>query len=327
VAAQLSAGAAEVAVLRNGFTIQFVRKQQMGDKTRLFTSTGFMDVATDEIASFEKDETPPPAPPVAQVAMKETGNRMSVPESSASSTSASAEGGAATFSANGVSSQSAAITKVDIDAAVREAGSRHQLDPDFINSVIKAESNFHPHAVSRKGAQGLMQLMPQTASKLGVTDPFDPKANIEAGTAHLSALMDMYNNDPIKALAAYNAGAHRVQQYHGVPPYRETRAYVAKIVRDFNAKKRAQMQLAASTASAKKPAPKKTVLHTANDVDAASANAETANAAANSTTTTSSPTPAAANKSSTTTLHKTTKKKTAAPRPQQTSVAKTNNPA
>jgi soluble lytic murein transglycosylase-like protein len=75
---------------------------------------------------------------------------------------------------------------------------------------------------------------------------------VEAGTAHLSALLDQYNNDPIKALAAYNAGAHRVKQYHGVPPYRETRAYVAKIVRDFNAKKRAQMKAAA--ASAKKNA-------------------------------------------------------------------------
>jgi soluble lytic murein transglycosylase-like protein len=88
--------------------------------------------------------------------------------------------------------------------------------------------------------------MPATAAELGVADPFDPRANVEAGTAHLSALLDRYNNDPIKALAAYNAGAHRVKQYNGVPPYRETRAYINKIVRDFNAKKRAQMKAAAA---------------------------------------------------------------------------------
>jgi soluble lytic murein transglycosylase-like protein len=85
-----------------------------------------------------------------------------------------------------------------------------------------------------------MQLMPATAALLGVSNPFDPKANVEAGTAYLSQLLDQYNNDPIKALAAYNAGPQRVQQYHGVPPYRETKAYVARIVRDFNAKKKAQ---------------------------------------------------------------------------------------
>jgi soluble lytic murein transglycosylase-like protein len=84
-----------------------------------------------------------------------------------------------------------------------------------------------------------------------VADPFDPKANVEAGTAHLGALLDQYHNDPIKALAAYNAGAHRVKQYNGVPPYRETRDYINKIVRDFNAKKRAQMKAAAAS----KPAP------------------------------------------------------------------------
>ncbi len=87
-----------------------------------------------------------------------------------------------------------------------------------------------------------MQLMPGTANKLGVADPFDPQANVEGGTAYLSQLLDQYHDDPIKALAAYNAGPHRVEQYHGVPPYMETRAYVARIVRDFNAKKRAQMK-------------------------------------------------------------------------------------
>jgi soluble lytic murein transglycosylase-like protein len=116
-----------------------------------------------------------------------------------------------------------------------------------VASVIRAESNFKPHAVSPKGAQGLMQLMPSTAAQLGVANAFDPKANIEAGTAHLNALLNLYHDDPVKALAAYNAGAHRVDQYHGVPPYHETRAYVSKIVRDYNAKKRAQMKTLPAT--------------------------------------------------------------------------------
>ena len=104
-----------------------------------------------------------------------------------------------------------------------------------------------------------MQLMPSTAAQLGVADAFDPRANVEAGTAHLSALLDLYNNDPIRALAAYNAGAHRVKQYNGVPPYRETRDYINKIVRDFNAKKRAQMKTAAAanaSAATKAASPK-----------------------------------------------------------------------
>jgi soluble lytic murein transglycosylase-like protein len=137
---------------------------------------------------------------------------------------------------------------------VKEIASKYQLDPDFVASVIKAESNFNPHAVSRKGARGLMQLMPQTASQLGVKDAFDPKANVEAGTAHLNALLEQYHDDPVKALAAYNAGAHRVKQYHGVPPYRETRAYVAAIVRDFNAKKRAELRAEAARKKASSPA-------------------------------------------------------------------------
>ena len=92
-----------------------------------------------------------------------------------------------------------------------------------------------------------MQLMPGTAAKLGVKDAFDPKANVDAGTAHLGELLELYHNDPLKALAAYNAGAHRVEQYHGVPPYRETRAYISRIVRDFNAKKLAQMKATQSS--------------------------------------------------------------------------------
>lgn len=236
LAAQLSAYCAEKAVLRNGFTIRFERKEQTGDVVRLFTPGGFLDVAVTDIESFEADDTPaPPAQPVAQTPVSAPVAAVPPPATS---------------------SAKPAMSREELDRFVRETSSRYQLDPDFVISVIKAESNFQARAVSRKGAQGLMQLMPQTASQLGVADPFDPKANVEGGTAYLNQLLEMYHNDPIKALAAYNAGAHRVQQYHGVPPYRETQAYIARIVRDFNAKKRAQMKAASSqerNAGATKP--------------------------------------------------------------------------
>ncbi|HEX3585895.1 MAG TPA: lytic transglycosylase domain-containing protein [Candidatus Angelobacter sp.] len=234
--AQLSAFAGQIAVLRNGFTIHFDHKEQSGNSTRLYTSTGYLDIASNQIASFDVDETPvtPEPQPVAQP--------VPVPQPSIQSSAAKL----ATVASQTTLTAKAAQQNIDLDQVVREASSKNRLDPDFVSSVIRAESNFKTHAVSKKGAQGLMQLMPSTAAQLGVADPFDPRANVEAGTAHLSALLDRYNNDPIKALAAYNAGAHRVKQYNGVPPYRETRDYINKIVRDFNARKRAQMKAAAA---------------------------------------------------------------------------------
>jgi hypothetical protein len=231
--AQLSAFAGEIAVLRNGFSIHFDRKEQNGSITRLYTGKGFMDIASDQIESFAVDETPvvpdPPAAPVGtqSAAQPSTANQVVAPSPTAQ-----------------------AVNAVNIDQVVRDAASKNRLDPDFVSSVIRAESNFKTHAISKKGAQGLMQLMPGTAAQLGVADPFDPKANVEAGTSYLSSLLDLYHDDPIKALAAYNAGSFRVKQYNGVPPYRETRAYISKIVRDFNAKKRAQMKAAATTKTA-----------------------------------------------------------------------------
>jgi len=242
VLAQMSAFAGQIAILRNGFSIHFDRKEQSANSTRLFTSTGYLDIANDQIVSFEEDESPvTPEPIVAQPAAQ-LASHPPANQPSASPPSTQPLAGA---SKTAVSAQ--ATQAIDLDQVVREASSRNRLDPDFVSSVIMAESNFKTHAISKKGALGLMQLMPATASQLGVADPFDPRANVEAGTAHLSALLDRYHNDPIKALAAYNAGAHRVKQYNGVPPYRETRAYITKIVRDFNAKKRAQMKAAAST--------------------------------------------------------------------------------
>lgn len=214
--ASISAFAGEIALLRNGFSIRHDRREQIGDLTRLFTSEGYVDVPTDQIVSFEKEEAPVPAPP-----------RADAPPAALPAPPAD---------------PNADPNRVDIDQLVREASEKRRIDPDFVNSVIKYESNFHPRAVSSKGAQGLMQLMPGTAAQLGVTDAFDPKANVEAGTEYLFQLLTLYDNDPIKALAAYNAGPHRVEQYHGVPPYRETRMYISHIVTDFNRKKQAKMK-------------------------------------------------------------------------------------
>ena len=123
---------------------------------------------------------------------------------------------------------------------VNEASGRYRLDPDLVNSVIKAESGFNVRAVSPKGAQGLMQLMPGTATQMGVPNAFDPQANVEGGTKYLRELLEKYNFDLVKALAAYNAGPQKVERFGGVPPYYETRAYVARVVKDFNKKKAAQ---------------------------------------------------------------------------------------
>ena len=111
------------------------------------------------------------------------------------------------------------------------AAKEHKVDPAFIAAVIKVESNGHAHAVSRKGARGLMQLMPATARRLGVRSPFDPRDNIRGGVAYLAELAERFgetNADLI--LAAYNAGEHAVEEYGGVPPYRETRDYVKRVL-------------------------------------------------------------------------------------------------
>lgn len=248
VLAQISAFAGEIAVLRNGFSIHFDRKEQTASSTRLYTSTGYLDIATDQITSFEQDETPAtPEAPAATAATQPASPAMAA-KPLLKTPAANPLPAAQPVAINEVTAPAkTASAAIDLDQVVLEASSRNRLDPDFVRSVIMAESNFKAHAVSKKGALGLMQLMPATAAQLGVADPFDPRANVEAGTAHLSALLDRYHNDPLKALAAYNAGAHRVKQYNGVPPYRETRAYINQIVRDFNARKRAQMKAASAT--------------------------------------------------------------------------------
>lgn len=203
--------ATEQAVLRNGFAIDHERREVVdgGRTTRLFLSDeggSFVDVATSDITGFEKVE--------------KRAESAVVPEAVAS-----------------------ALSERDILAIVREASQNHQIDEDLVRSVIHAESSFKTNAVSKKGARGLMQLMPATAQGLGVKDSFDPWENVMGGTRYLRDLLARYNNDIVKALAAYNAGAQRVDQYRGVPPYRETRLYVAQIVREYNKAKLAERAL------------------------------------------------------------------------------------
>jgi soluble lytic murein transglycosylase-like protein len=121
-------------------------------------------------------------------------------------------------------------TPPTIGAQIRDAAERHGLSEQLVTAVIRVESGFNPRAVSPKGAQGLMQLMPATASQLGVRNVFDVAENIDGGVRHLRGLIERFENNLSLALAAYNAGERAVLQYGGIPPYPETEQYVARIL-------------------------------------------------------------------------------------------------
>lgn len=121
------------------------------------------------------------------------------------------------------------FTQKEIDDAISKAADRHAVDPNLVRALVKVESNFNPNAVSRKGAMGLMQLMPQTARQMKLTNPFNPEENIDAGVRHLKDLLDSYGGDVRLSLAAYNAGAGAVARSAGIPHYAETRNYVKRI--------------------------------------------------------------------------------------------------
>lgn len=190
-----------VAVLHNGFTIRHESRESVGELTRLHLGGERGYLELDSADIARFDREPLPPPPAP-----------------------------------------AAPAAADVHALIAAAARRHGIDADLIASVIAAESGFDARAVSHKGARGLMQLMPATAAELGLRleDIFDPAANIDAGVRYLAALLTLYRDDLARALAAYNAGPHRVAQHNGVPPYRETRAYVARVIRDFNRRKLAQ---------------------------------------------------------------------------------------
>lgn len=118
----------------------------------------------------------------------------------------------------------------DLRALAATVARRHGLDPELVTAVVSVESGFRPEAVSPKGARGLMQLMPKTAESLGVENALDPEQNLDGGARHLGQLLTLYGGDLERALAAYNAGEGAVQRHGGIPPYRETRAYVKKVL-------------------------------------------------------------------------------------------------
>jgi hypothetical protein len=200
VLASLAANAGEYVVLANGFRIHADSHAVDGAIMRLQVSGGEVEIPASSVASFEKEDTPPPAPPVPEPVKPAV---------------------------------EAPLTTREL---ITRAAIHNGLPPAIVHSVAKAESGYQVNALSPKGAIGLMQLMPGTAAALNA-DPHDPEQNVEAGARYLRDLLVKYENDPhqvTKALAAYNAGPGAVDKYKGVPPYRETINYVNRVVRDYN---------------------------------------------------------------------------------------------
>jgi len=209
--------AAEQITLRNGFAITCHHHTLAKNKVRLYTSPSnenYIEVAPGDIAAVEKVPDPPapePAPPPAiPVQSQEKAPAMAV------------------------------LTREDLNQMLAKAEGAHNVDRDLLASIVKAESNGNARAVSRTGAQGLMQLMPGTAADLGVQDSFRPEQNVQGGSTYLDALLTRYHDNLALALAAYNAGPAAVDKYHGMPPYRETRLYVARVIHEFNRRVKAR---------------------------------------------------------------------------------------
>jgi hypothetical protein len=199
-----AAFSAELVILQNGFVMHVDHLEARGEVTRLY-----MDEGTKNFVDVQRDQI---------VRFEE------IPEPPAAPTVAP-------------------VRTVSLEEIVASASNRYGIDPDIVLSLIHAESAFDPKAVSPKGAQGLMQLMPQTATSLGVENPMDAAANVDGGTRYLRELLTLYHEDLTKALAAYNAGPARIQEYNGVPPYPETIAYINRVVRDLYQRKLARAGL------------------------------------------------------------------------------------
>ncbi|HVT99647.1 MAG TPA: lytic transglycosylase domain-containing protein [Acidobacteriaceae bacterium] len=203
--AATAAYAAERVTLKNGFDLICDHRVPEGAKARLYmdaAGASYIEVNASDIVSGEPIDLAKPA-----TAAVKPAPQPALPEK---------------------------LTDADLQPMLAKAGTAYNLDADLLASVVRAESAGHSHAVSHAGAQGLMQLMPGTASDLGVGDTFAPKDNIQGGTAYLDWLLKRYNDNLQLALAAYNAGPAAVDRWHGIPPYRETRLYVARVIREYN---------------------------------------------------------------------------------------------
>jgi len=201
------AHAAEMVTLTNGYAMRCDHHAQTEGRVRLYLNPGednYLEVAARDIVGYEQAPDLP------------------APQASAETDAQASPRTAARLSA------------ADLNEMLAAAGAAHNLNVDLLASVVKAESNGNTRAVSRAGAQGLMQLMPTTAAQLGVHDSFQPNENVRGGSAYLDALLTRYGNNLALALAAYNAGPEAVDRYRGIPPYRETRLYVARVIHEFN---------------------------------------------------------------------------------------------
>jgi len=209
VALAPAARAGERVTLSNGFEIVRHHHAQVQNQVRLYLSTGednYIERRPEDIASVEMVSDLP--------APEELKKTLPVAE-----TKPGADG---------------KLSPADLAEMLSKAGQAHNLDVDLLASLVKAESGGDTRAVSRAGARGLTQLMPATAKDLGVEDSFKPDENLRGGATYLDALLTRYHDNLALALAAYNAGPEAVDKYHGIPPYRETRAYVARVIHEFN---------------------------------------------------------------------------------------------
>jgi hypothetical protein len=219
-AAVLPLRAAEQITLRNGFEITCNHHASANRRVRLYMEKGnesYIEVAPGDIASVEHipDPAPPPNP--------------DPPKAPAPTPAAVAD-----------LRGDVKLSPADLNEMLAKAGQEHNVDMDLLASVVKAESGGNARAVSRAGAQGLMQLMPGTAADLGVSDSFKPEQNVRGGSIYLDELLTRYHNNLALALAAYNAGPAAVDKYNGIPPYRETQLYVARVIHEFNRRVKAR---------------------------------------------------------------------------------------
>jgi hypothetical protein len=222
------AWAGERITLSNGFELRCNHHAEVEGHVRLYLSTGednYIEVVPGEIAAME--QVPDPLPdPLPVVAPEPDKNPDTNPDRSSVALAAQPISPEQTIDAN--------LSPADLHEMLVKAGGDHNLDVDLLASLVKAESGGNVRAISPAGARGLMQLMPGTATELGVNDSFKPDQNVRGGSAYLDALLTRYNNKLALALAAYNAGPAAVDKYHGIPPYHETRAYVARVIHEFN---------------------------------------------------------------------------------------------